>query len=145
MGAMERQTKYKWDLRASRSRLGSILKPLEMLSHKNVIVVLYILFTLLYSTTSVKRKDSDRKQLKAALNIKATNLSDGAAKVFLTNLYKNYFNETGQVKRTNTAIPEIIHSVQGTGMVLFTVFILNKLQHKCFACALSSVSKLRLR
>lgn len=113
-----------------------------MLSHKNVIVVLYILFTLLYSITSVKRKDSGRKQSKTALNInRAANLSDGAGKAFLTNLYKNYFNETGQVKRTNTAIPEIIHSVQGTGMVLFTVFILNKMQHKYFACALSSVSK----
>ena len=86
-----------------------------MLSRKNGSVVLYILFTLLYSVESVKRKDHGWKQLKATLNAKAANLSDGAAKVFLTNLYKNYFNETGQVKRTNTAIPEIIHSVQGTG------------------------------
>ena len=93
-----------------------------MLSHKNGLVVLYILFTLLFSIASVQ--GSGRKQLKAALNTKAANLSDGAAKVFLTNLYKHYFNETGQVKRTNTGIPEIIHSVQGTGMILFTVFIL---------------------
>ena len=103
--------------------MGTDFKPLKMLSHKNGIVALYILFTLLYSIASVKRKDSGWKQLKASLNAKAVNLSDGAAKVFLTNLYKNYFNETGQVKRTNTTIPEIIHSVQGTGMIYYLLIL----------------------
>jgi len=105
--------------------VGTDFKPLKMLSHKNGIVALYILFTLLYSIASVKRKDSGWKQLKASLNAKAVNLSDGAAKVFLTNLYKNYFNETGQVKRTNTTIPEIIHSVQGTVCVKTNVIRFN--------------------
>ena len=92
-----------------------------MLSYKNGIVVFYILFTLLYSIASANRKDPGWKQLKTSLNAKAANLSDGAAKVFLTNLYKDYFNETG-VKKTNTAIPEIIHSVQGTGVIYFYYF-----------------------
>ena len=105
------------------SRLGSTSKPLSMLSHKNAMVVLYILFALLYAISGVKRKDSGWKQLKATLNAKHAGPSDGAAKTFLTKLYINYFNQDGQMKSTNTAIPEIIHSVQGTGMILFTIFI----------------------
>lgn len=106
------------------SRLGSTFKPPSMLSQKYAMLVLYILFALLYSISGVKRKDSGWKQLKATLNANATGPSDGAAKTFLTNLYNNYFNEDGQMKRTNTAIPEIIHSVQGTGMILLTSFII---------------------
>ena len=83
-----------------------------MVSHRNRIVVLYILFTLLYSIENVKCKDPVGKQLKGTLNAQAANLSDGAAKMFLTNLYKDYFNETGQAKTRTTAVPEIIHSVQ---------------------------------
>ena len=98
-------------------------KPLRMLSHRNGIVVLYILFTLLYSIENVKCKDPVRKQLKGALNAKAVNVSDGAGKMFLTNLYKNYFNETGQARTATTAIPEIIHSVQGTGMIYYLIIL----------------------
>jgi len=94
-----------------------------MLSHKNGIVVFYILFTLPCSIASVNRKDPCWKQPKASLNAKAANLSDGASKIFLTNLYKDYFNETGQVKTANTAIPEIIHSVQGTGVTYLFIFL----------------------
>ena len=108
---------------ASRSRLSSNFKQLRMLSHRNGIVLLYFLFTLLYSIANLKYKDLVRKQLKGALNAKAVNASDGAAKMFLTNLYKKYFNETGQARTATTAIPEIIHSVQGTGMIYYLTFL----------------------
>ena len=107
-------------MRASRSRLGCNFEPLRMLSPRNGIVLLYFLFTLLYSIETVKCKHPVSKQLKGPLNV---NVSDGAAKMFLTNLYKKYFNETGQARTATTAIPEIIHSVQGTGMIYYLTFL----------------------
>ena len=84
---------------ASRSRLSSNFKQLRMLSHRNGIVLLYFLFTLLYSIANLKYKDLVRKQLKGALNAKAVNASDGAAKMFLRNLYKNYFHKPDRQKQ----------------------------------------------
>ena len=80
-------------------------------------MVLYILFTLLYSIENVKCKDPVGKQLKGALNAQAVNLSDGAAKMFLTNLYKDYFNETGRAKIQLQLFQKSFILCKGTGMI----------------------------
>ncbi|KAL9963315.1 hypothetical protein ACROYT_G032507 [Oculina patagonica] len=89
---------------------------------KNSMLVYALLFSLLYSVTRGQRKDSGWQKLKATLNKHKKVGSDDAmtagrsvdaGKAFLTNLYNNYFNENGEMKTTNTAISEIVHSVQG--------------------------------
>ena len=101
-----------------------------MPSRKNAMLVLCILFALLYSVSVSsgqhrgggsgwgKLKATLYKHKKAGLDDEeAAGSSVDTGKVFLTNLYNNYFNENGQIKTTNTAISEIVHSVQGNGMI----------------------------
>lgn len=47
----------------------------------------------------------------------------GAAEIFLRNLYHDYFYDDGQVKATNSTVSEIIHSVQGNGMMNNCLFL----------------------
>ena len=106
----------------SRSRLSSNFKQLRMLSHRNGIVLLYFLFTLLYSIANLKYKDLVRKQLKGALNAKAVNASDGAAKMFLRNLYKKRTGRNSNYSYSRN------HSFCARNRydILFNIYILKK-------------------
>lgn len=91
-----------------------------------------ILGTLFYSASASigRRKDSAWKKLKTTINEQnektASELPNRppfeAGKVFLKHLYHNHFNEDGQMKRKNVFVSEIVHSVQGNGMMYFFYF-----------------------
>lgn len=91
---------------------------------KTAMSVFCILFFLLYTFSSGKRRDSGWEKLKATLT-KKKDVDSGAKKpaghfvdageVFLTKLYNKHFHEDGRMKTRNAAISEIIHSVQGNG------------------------------
>ena len=98
-----------------------------MSSTKKTILVFCILFALLYTFSSGERRDSGWEKLKAALTKPNKDVDSGAKKsaghsvdageVFLTKLYNNYFYKDGLMKKRNAAISEIIHSMQGNGMI----------------------------
>ena len=98
-----------------------------MSSTQKTMLAFCILFALLYAFSSGEHRDSDWEKLKAALTkpnkdvdsvaAKSAGHSVDAGKVFLIKLYNNYFYEDGQMKTRNPAISEIIHSLQGNGMI----------------------------
>ena len=121
---------------------------MNMSLHEKAMSCFCILLALLYfsSCSSGQPKDDSRAQVKTdfhkrddtGVNVgkaaRTTGNLGGAAELFLRNLYHNYFYEDGQIKAKDSAVSEIIHSVQGNGMMYFFLLLLEINQINLAGC-----------
>ena len=116
---------------------SAALHTMNMSLHEKAMSCFCILLALLYfsSSSTGQPEDDGRAQVKIALHKRdgtgfnvgkagrTTGYLGGAAEMFLRNLYHNYFYEDGQIKAKDSAVSEIIHSVQGIGMMYSFIVI----------------------